>query len=147
MVFSNNPKDFFTNINQLPEVLVDILYSFIPISVTMFFTKENYLTNHYRVREFINIKKLEQYIREMVRQDNNFVFNQLLVENYGRWLNMKKYYYKECIYSNYLNFIESYAVDNQSTKCIKLIKVFLEEQGLSKNQHKKKTSRYIRWKL
>lgn len=146
MGFSNNPKDFFKNVDKLPEVLVDIVYSYVPKSVTMFLTKENYMKDHYLIREFINKRKIEQYIRSMVRQDNDFVFKQLLVENYRRWLNMTKYYYKECIYGNYLNFLESYSIDNQSTKCRKIINIFLEEQGLSKNQHKKKTIRYIRWK-
>jgi hypothetical protein len=82
----------------------------------------------------------------MIRQDNEFVFKHLLVENYNRWLNMRKYYYKESIYGNYLNFLESYAIDNQSTKCRKTMLTFFEEQGLSKNQHKKNTIRYIRWK-
>jgi len=82
----------------------------------------------------------------MVRQDNDFVFKQLLVENYQRWLNMKKYYYKESIYSNYINFLDSYAIDNESTKCRKIIQDLFEELGLSKNQHKKNTIRYIRWR-
>lgn len=146
MGFSNNPKDFLKNIDKLPEVLVDIVYSYIPKSVTLFLTKENYMKDHHLIRQYINKIKIEQYIRAMVRQDNDFVFKQLLVENFKRWLNMKKYYYKECIYGNYLNFLESYSIDNQSTKCRKIISVFLEEQGLSKNQHKKNTIRYIRWK-
>ena len=59
---------------------------------------------------------------------------------------MKKYYYKECIYGNYLNFIESYAIENESTNCRKLILKLFEEEGLSKNRHKKNAIRYIRWK-
>lgn len=83
----------------------------------------------------------------MVRQDNEFVFKQLLKENYKRWINMKKCYYQNCIYSNYITFLESYAIDNESTKCRKSIIELFEEQGLSKNQHKKKISKYIRWKI
>jgi hypothetical protein len=146
MVFSNDPKDFFKNVDKLPEVLVDIVYSYIPKSVTTFLTKKNYIENHHLIRQFINKRKIEQYIRAMVRDDNDFVFSHLLVDNYRRWLNMRKYYYKECIYGNYLNFLESYAIDNKSSKCRKLILKLFEEQGLSKNQHKKNTIRYIRWK-
>jgi hypothetical protein len=146
MGFSNNPKDFFKSIDKLPDVLIDIVYSYIPKSVTMFLTKENYMKDHHRIREYINKRKIEQYMRAMVRHDNDFVFNQLLVENLNRWINMKKYYYKECIYGNYLNFLESYCIENDSVKCRKIIYNFLEEQGLSKNQHKKNTIRYIRWK-
>lgn len=82
----------------------------------------------------------------MISLDNEFVFKQLLVENFNKWLNMKKYYYKETIYSNYLYFLDSYAFDTNSPKCRELLHNLFEEQGLSKNQHKKKTIRYIRWK-
>ena len=146
MVFLNESKFFLKNIDELSYELIDIIYSYIPKSVTIFLTKKNYIKEHYLLRSFINKKHIEQYIRTMVRQDNDFVFKLLLVENYKRWLNMKKYYYKECIYGNYLNFLESYAIDNQSTKCRKLILKLFEEEGLSKNQHKKNTNRYIRWK-
>jgi hypothetical protein len=146
MGFSNDPKDFFKNVDKLPEVLVDIVYSYIPKSVTMFLTKKNYIEDHHLVRKFIDKRKIEQYIRAMVRDDNDFVFKHLLVENYRRWLNMRKYYYKECIYGNYLNFLESYAIENESTKCRKLLHNLFQEEGLSKNQHKKNTIRYIRWR-
>jgi hypothetical protein len=110
MGFSNDPKDFFKNMDRLPEVLVDIVYSYIPKSVTMFLTKKNYMEDHHNIRKLIDKRKIEQYIRAMVRDDNDFVFKHLLVENYRRWLNMRKYYYKESIYGNYLNFLESYAI-------------------------------------
>lgn len=146
MGFLNDTKDFLKNVDKLPEVIVDIVYSYIPKSVTMFLSKINYKETHHLIRQFINKRKIELYIREMVRDDNDFVFNHLLVENYRRWLNMRKYYYKESIYGNYLNFLESYTIENQSTKCRKKMLIFFEEQGLSKNQHKKNTIKYIRWK-
>jgi hypothetical protein len=134
------------NVKILPDELEDIVYSYIPKSITIFLTKENYIREHHLIRSFIVKKNIENYIRSMVRQDNDFVFKQLLVENYNRWLNMKKYYYRECIFSNYLNFLVSYAIDNESTRCRKLLIDLFEEEGLSKNRHKKNTIRYIRWK-
>jgi len=145
MTFFSDKTEFFKNIDKLPEILLDLIYTYIPISTTMFLTKENYFINHHHIRKFIEKRKIEQYIRSMVRQDNDFVFKQLLEENYKRWVNMKKYYYKECIYGNYLNFLESYAIDNQSTKCRKLL-LQLFKEGLCKNQHKNNTISYIRWK-
>ena len=145
MIFLNGYIFFLENIDKLSYELIDIIYSYIPKSVTIFLTQQNYIKEHYLLRSFINKMYVEQYIRTMVRQDNDFVFNLLLVENYKRWLNMKKYYYKECIYGNYVNFLESYAIDNKSLKCRKLIINFFEEQGLNKNQHKKNVIRYIRW--
>lgn len=146
MVFLNNSKDLFKNIDKLQNEIVDIIYTYIPKSVTIFLTKKSYIEEHHLIRSFINKRNIEHYIRAMVRHDNDFVFNQLLVENLNRWLNMKRYYYKECIYGNYLNFIESYALDNESIKCRKILFIFLQEQGLNKNQHKKNTNKYIRWR-
>jgi len=146
MSFSNNSKYFFENIEILPRDLLGNIFCYIPKSSIMFLTKEKYIESHHLIRQFISKIKIEQYIRTMVRQDNDFVFTYLLIENYKRWLNMKKYYYKEAIYSNYLHFLESYAIDNKSTNCRKLIIKLFQEEGLSKNQHKKNTVRYIRWK-
>ena len=145
MVFSNETIFFLKNINKLSYELVDIIYSYIPKIVTIFLTETNYIKEHHLLRSMIIKRNIEQYIRTMVRQDNDFVFKLLLVENYKRWLNMKKYYYKECIYGNYVNFLESYAIDNNSLKCRKLIINIFEEEGLNKNQHKKNIIRYIRW--
>ena len=145
--FSNKPEDFFKNIDKLPYELVDIIQSYVPAQVTAFLDKTNYLKQHRLLTDIIKDNgQMENYIRAMIRQDNDFVFNQLLRENYSRWINMKKYYYKDGIYLNYLIFLQSYAIDNESTKCRKIIGDFLQEQGLSKNQHKKNTVVYIRWK-
>jgi len=144
--FSNEASHFFMNVKTLPDELEDIVYSYIPKSVTIFLTKKNYIEGHHLIRSLINRKNIENYIRSMIRQDNDFVLKQLLVENYNRWINMKKYYYKECIFSNYIYFLESYAIDNESIKCRKIIIDLFEEEGLSKNRHKKNTIKYIKWK-
>ena len=146
MIFLNDYNFFLENVDKLSYELLDIIYSYIPKSVTIFLTQQNYIKEHYLLRSFINKRYIEQYIRTMVRQDNDFVLNQLLKENCRRWLDMKKYYYKNCIYSNYITFLESYAIDNESIKCRKLILKLFEELGLSKNQHKKNMIKYIIWK-
>ena len=50
MKFSNDSTYFFKNINLLPNIIVDIIYAYIPISETMFLTKTNYIENHYLIR-------------------------------------------------------------------------------------------------
>jgi hypothetical protein len=59
---------------------------------------------------------------------------------------MREYYYKDRIFSNYLIFLETYALDNDSIKCKNAIKELFEILGLNKNQHKKNAIKYIRWK-
>jgi hypothetical protein len=146
MAFFSDPECFLKNICKLPNELIREIYTYIPKTVTVFLTKKNYLKYHHLLRKHINKRNIENYIRAIVRQDNDFVLKQLLVENEKRWLNMKKCYYKHCIYTNYVTFLESYAIDNESTKCRDLITNFFQELGLSKNQHKKNVIKYIRWK-
>ena len=143
MTFS---KNFFQNISKLPEEIIQVIKKYIPKIVTIFLTKEDYIGNHRVLRKYINNRNIENFIRAMVRQDTYFVFKQLLVENSERWLNLKKYYYKNCIYSNYIHFLDEYCIENESSECRKLIMVLLEELGLSRNQHKKNVVQYIRWK-
>jgi len=141
-MFSN---DLIKKIDELPDELKDIIMSYMMEKVTNFLTKHSYIQNHTIITRYINRKKMENYIRTMIRQDNEFVFEQLLKENWRRWVQMKKYYYRTCIYLNYLYFLESYCLDNQSEKCRKKIMDLIVEQGISKNQHKKNIVTYIRW--
>jgi len=145
-IFSNNSTHFFKNMDNLPAELVLIVSSYIPESAKIFLNKELYFKYHHLFRDYINRKQLENYIRTTIRQDNDFVFKQILIENHQKWLNMKKYLYQACIYANYIYFLKTYCVENQSTKCKELIANLLEELGLSKNQHKKNIIRDIRWK-
>jgi predicted ABC-type ATPase len=92
------------------------------------------------------VLKIEEYIRTMIRQDNEFVFDTMLSENWEKWLSMKKCYYRGCIYSNYLIFLNTYCVENESYKCKQILTDYFLKQGMSKNQHKKNAVKYIRWK-
>jgi len=147
MRVSNDSMIFFKNIDNLPIELIELIFDYVPKIVKLFLSKQIYLEDHWIVRKYINKRDIENYIRAMIRQDNSFVFNQLLIENEKKWLNMTKYYYKNCIYGNYLIFLNSYSLENESTKCRKIIIKLLEELGLSKNRFKKKNIiSYIRWK-
>jgi len=129
--------------NMFPRELLDIIYAYIPDRVIIFLTKENYVKNHYKVKSMVKRDMLENYIRSMIRQDNDFVFQHLLVENSKIWINMKKYNYRRAVYLNYLYFIEAYCIENESSKCRKKLMQFFIEQGLSKNRHKKNIVKYL----
>jgi hypothetical protein len=144
-IFSNDPIYFFKNINNLPTDLCLIVSSYIPAVAKLSLNKEYYFKYHHLFRNCINRKQLENYIRSIIRQDNDFVFNQLLIENQNKWFNMKKYLYQDSIYANYIFFLKTYCVENHSNKCKQLINILLEQLGLSKNQHKKNIIRNIRW--
>ena len=91
----------------------------------------------------INKKQIENYIRFIVRQDNDLAFKLILDENIHKWFKITKYLYKDAIFMNYVYFLISYCEDNESIKCKQLVLNKLDELGLSKNQHKKSLVKYI----
>jgi hypothetical protein len=141
-----NNINFYNNINNLPNEIKDYIKEYIPLYVYAFLNKTFYLENHKFIRKYIDRYQIENYIRNTIRRDNEFVFLQILKENYKKWLEIKKYEYKWEVFSNYLYFISSYALENESYKCFYLVNDLLEEIGLNKNQHKKNSIKHIRWK-
>jgi len=141
----NHASDkLFQYIRKLPIELVYIVESYIPTDVTLFLNKKNYINNHkYLMESAIDKKQIENYIRFIVRQDNDLAFKNILDENIHKWFKIKKYIHKDAIFMNYVYFLISYCEDNESEKCKKLILNKLDELGLSKNQHKKTLVKYI----
>uniref|UniRef100_A0A6C0IRA7 Uncharacterized protein n=1 Tax=viral metagenome TaxID=1070528 RepID=A0A6C0IRA7_9ZZZZ len=140
-----NEKSILRYINTLPEELVELIKEYIPYVSFVFVNKDYYNRYHYLFSDTIKPRS-ELYIRSMIRQDNDYVVNKLFYEFSYHWLSMRNYYHKDCIYMNYLYFLLHYSIDNDSKKCVKLLNHLIKELGLVKNQHKKKTIRYIRWK-
>ena len=133
-------------IRKLPDVVIDGIYEYIPYHILVFLTKENYLKYHSVIKDKIPSNNYENYIRYMIRQDNDFVFKHILNENGQKWRKIKKYYYQYCIYLNYLYFIDAYCIDNESRKCRNVLLCFMEEHDLNKNKHKKKITTNVRWR-
>jgi len=147
ITIKNNLKEkvILENVNKLPIEIIDIIKEYVPLLIFVFLNKEYYFKYHNLFTESIKSKS-ENYIRTMIRQDNDFVINCLFYESSVKWLSMYNYYYKGCIYINYLYFLLHYSIDNDSEKCVKFLNNLIKELGFKINQHKKKTIRYIRWK-
>jgi hypothetical protein len=107
--------------------------------------KKEYIKNHLFLKKYIQRDQYENYVRDMIRRDNSFVFSLLMRENAQRWLQFKKYIYNTCIYSNYIYFLLEFCIQNNSEKCKHVVNEYLQETGLSKNQHKKNIVTNIRW--
>jgi hypothetical protein len=133
-------------IKTLPLEIERYITDFIPIQVLCFLNKKYYIKYHKYMKDWVPKELYENYLRDMVRCDNDFVFNLLVKENYKKWLQIKKYRYKNTIYGNYICFMDSFCIENQSTNCRNSLKDFLNKTGLSKNQHKKNTITNIIWR-
>jgi len=141
-----NELSFLKYILKLPNELVDIISSYIPNQVIIFLNKKIYIKKHNQIKKYIFKNQYENYIRAMVRRDNEFVFSFLIQENFERWLFFKNYAYKNTLYSNYIFFLLEYCIENESEKCKQIINKYIINAGLSKNQYKKNTYKNIRWK-
>uniref|UniRef100_A0A6C0KRH7 Uncharacterized protein n=1 Tax=viral metagenome TaxID=1070528 RepID=A0A6C0KRH7_9ZZZZ len=86
----NESKDLFKNIDNLPTELIGMIYEYIPKIVKVFLSKKIYLEDHWLIRKYINKRDIENYIRTMIRQDNKFVFNEILKENKKKMVRNEK---------------------------------------------------------
>ena len=131
-------------IQKLPDDIINVIKEYLPIIQLVFTNITNYNLYHSFIRKYII--NYETYIRDTIRRDNTFVFHKIINENYRKWLEIKKYTYKNIIYKNYVYFIMSFCIENQSNNCRIVLHNFLREHGLCQNQHKKNIIKHIRWK-
>lgn len=136
--------ELLEKIGSLPDVLIQYIQKYIPFQQMIFCNKEYYLLYHPFIRKMILKNNYENYIRDAVRRDHSFVFQQITTENWKRWLSIRDYRYKNSVYSNYVYFLKDFCLINDSTNCRNVLNAFLKEQGIGKNQHKKNIVKNIR---
>lgn len=130
-------------IENYPDELKRLIFSFIPLYRHVFLNKYFYYNYH----KYIKINNIENYIRDIIRNDNSFVFKFIIKENFYKWKLLKKYLYKNIICYDYLSFVNYYIIQNKANKCQQELNDYLKEQGMSKNEFKKKnTIINKRWK-
>ena len=137
-----------TDINMLsllPKELVTFIYDYIPLSVFAFLNREYYVKYHKYIKYSIPNNIQDNFLRDILRKDNDFVLEQLIKENGESWLNSKRYKYKYVIYSDYFHYLYYFCSDNKATNCKNLFADFLKKRGISKNQHKKNIITNVRW--
>jgi hypothetical protein len=129
-------------ISKLPDDIIKMIKEFIPQYKLVFVNLYYYNLFHSYVRNMIPL--YENYIRDTIRRDNEFVFNKIVEENLNNWINNKNYRYKNMIFSNYMYFINYFCMENNSQNCRKILFDNLNKRDLSINLHKKNTVKYIK---
>ena len=140
----NNQDELHKKIRLLPQDILLIIKEYISKKKFIFTNRENYYLYHILLKP--SISNYENYIRDTIRRDNQFVFDRIVRENYYKWTEILQYRYKNMIFKNYFYFTINYCIENESTNCRLTIHNFLKEHGLCKNLHKKNVVKYIRWK-
>jgi len=139
-----NNEGLLQRIFMLPDDIIRVIQEYIPLHVLRFTNKASYAAYHLQVRTLLY--NYESYIREVVKRDYSFIFDILIRENIQKWINTKKYLYKNVIYASYIYFIWNYCLEQHSQLCQIALSNFLKQHGLCQNQHKKNITKHIRWK-
>jgi hypothetical protein len=116
---------------KIPNELITIIFSYIPYYRIVFLNKNFYLKYHY----YLNINNKENYIKDIIRNDNSFVFQMIIHENINKWYKIKKYQYKNIICYDYTSFINYFIIKNNANNCKNVLNKFV---GIGKNEFKKK---------
>jgi len=142
-------QNILSSVNKLPQEMINIIFEYIRPVVIVTLNRSYYKLFHPYIKYYLcNVKhQYDNYIRDIVRRDNSFVFSQVLQENYRHWLHYQNYYYKEKKYINYLYFLMDYCLIYESNKCRQIIQTTLYGSNVvSKNQHKKNLVKIIKRK-
>ncbi len=131
------------NFSSLPDVIVNLIKEFIPPQNLVFVNKKFYNLYHHNIKNYIPL--YENYVRDMVRRDNNIVFDKIIGENINLWLKNRQYRYKDMVFNNYIYFILYYCIENNSEQCREIIHDYLKKRDLCRNLHKKNVVKYIKW--
>jgi len=128
----------------LPDDIIRYIKEFIPVNKLVFVNKTFYDLYHHTIRKTIPL--YENYVRDTIRRDNEFVFEKIVQENFDFWLKHKQYMFKNMIFSNYVYFIMYFCIENNSERCREVLLQFLSKRDLCRNLHKKNVVKYIKWK-
>tara|TARA_B100001093_G_scaffold507866_1_gene569082 strand:+ start:3026 stop:3445 length:420 start_codon:yes stop_codon:yes gene_type:complete len=135
----------FDIIEYLPDDIINIIFNKINVFQLIFLNKEYYHKFNYLVDSKINIGRYDSYVRDIVRNDYSFIFENILIRKINFWLLRKNYLYNNVIYNDFLDFLLFYCKNNNSNKCSHLIYLQLDLSGLKKKRPKNNRIKYNRW--
>jgi len=130
-------------LSNLPNEIIRLIKEYIPHHKLVFVNRLYYNLYHYTIKKHINL--YENFVRDMIRRDNYYVFEKILIENIDKWINHKQYRFKNMIFNNYIYFIMYFCIENNSERCRELLVGYLSKRDLCKNIHKKNVVKYIKW--
>lgn len=140
--------DLLNKINKIPLEVAMIIKTYIPREIIIITNKKDYEKEYMTLRfewnllcKSIPYKKsytLESYIRKIIKNDLNYIFEMVIKYKYNHWVKIKKYIYNGYKYRNYIQFLEQLCIMLESTRCREVIKNFENNNGIvRKKKHKK----------
>ena len=129
-----------SNIGLLPQELIDIIWDKIEPKYKVFVSKNYYIMYH----PLITIPKYRYttYLRNIIRNDCDFVVSQLLKENDNRWVKMNNIKYKNSVYASYLHYILALCIEYNASRSRAIVE---EYSKLGKKRPKRNRYKNIKW--
>ena len=125
---------------DIPEDVLRELYEYVPYKDRCIFNKVEFIRYKYISRHddtYTNLKPDMSYVRKIIRNNYNFIFQHLLEVYFDKLMTIKKYQYGDKVFRNMIEYLNYYCLENNAYKCKEVIDYYLNEKGLSKNRHKK----------
>lgn len=148
-------KKILSNIDKIPDdILLNNIKPILKPETLVWLDKANYIKYHYCIENLIKHRPsinhpsgvYDSYVRDIIRLDYSFVFQQLINDKISNWKKINNYRYKDKIYKSYLYFLFDYALDNNSIKCRNIINNIINAL-YSKNRYKNTKYKNNRWKI
>ena len=132
-------------LNILPdEILEEYILPNLPIKTLVWLNKENY--EKYQDIIFKKNKNKDKLIKNVLRNDDCFVFNYIIKNNFEEWLlNNNMINYNKVKFKNYINFINFHIKKYNSYKCNSIFLNKIRLASLSKKWHKNNINKNITW--
>jgi len=132
---------------RLPEVIVDIVFSFIPrnliYNLNHFYLDSTYLS---LIANRKLDKKFNSYMRYIIRNNCTIFLNKILSQKFSYLASFKNWKYNSQTFSNYIEYLREYTIRFSKTNCRNIIECYISKEPVSaKNRHKKIRRRNIKW--
>jgi hypothetical protein len=105
----------------LPEDVLLFVFEFIPIQIKYTVNKSNY----FRYHEHIIFSPYDGYIRDIIRNDSDFIFQNILSLNIDKWKSKKKFLYKKVKCDTFIRLLNMWCIEYKSNKCRNQILCYL----------------------
>ena len=135
-------------IDLLPNEILDIIFEKLLSSQKIFLNKKYYNKYHYLVKNIIEPKMYESYLRDIIRFDYVIVFNEIIKEKFEYWMIYNKSIkYQNFIFTNYFSYI-NYLVNKYNSFKIKeqIISNLIKNNCVNKWQDKPKNLKRNEWR-
>lgn len=131
--------------NLLPDELIDKIWTNIDPTVKLVLNKANFCKYHNVLYDEMTYHDKITYQDCMIKNDDGFIFDRVLLE-YGKyWISMKHVYFNNILYANYIYYLYNLMHEYDAKKCSIIMKRYIDTEGMCKNQYKKFRTNNIRW--